>query len=546
MAFLHTTQVTFLPSGKKREFPPRSQLSIFAAEEECRAAGKTLVAMKVNGLMFGLCAPLPFSSSTLEPVFNDTPDGIACIKRSLVFLMQMAVFREYGDKLLVTVEHSYGSGGYFCLINRAEFEATDDTVQKLEQRMKQLVEQDLLIGNTKLSHDEALQYFTTRNRPYTASLVAVSNRFSWEIATCGSYADLCWRPLVYRTGCLKCFKLIPHKLGFILQVPTMTQPNDVVALPAYPGITAVYEEGHKWGKVMECECVGHVNERVAGSGQSKTYIALNEAVHNHKIVQVAQDIAARVLKGVKVILIAGPSASGKTTFAAKLSIQLEMLGVMPTTLSVDNYYKPHTECPRDEHGKLDFEVLEALQVDLLNEHLKQLFLGDTVKTPIFDFITGKAKVESKPMKMAPGGVVVIEGIHCLNDKLTYQIDLANKYKIFIAPFAQLNLDESNYISNSLGRLIRRIVRDYNHRGYSAMETLNRWPSVRRGEDLYIFPFMKNADFVFNSSLDYEITVLKTFCKPLLKSVKTGTPNYNMAQCVAFPLLPSTHVGVCLS
>ncbi|KAH3745607.1 nucleoside kinase [Pelomyxa schiedti] len=520
--------VTF-PSGRKVTYPNHTPLLGVSQDAEMKSGDRVVVAASVEGLLMSLSETIPFHLASVVPVFWDSSEGHACLSRTLVFVLQMAVFKEFHESFLLTVEHSLGSG-FMCLMDHGTTVATPEIITRLSKCMASLVEQDIPITITKLSHAESELYMSGRNRPYSLAMIRASNQFTAKYSCCGDFLEVYRRPLGPSTGILKrfTFELLQYDVGFVLRFPDTTNPGILPTFTPDPRIVQVFKEGHSWGKVLSVACIGQLNQKVV-AGDVKQYLALNEAVHNHKIVELSLTISQRVAKGVKLILIAGPSASGKTTFAAKLALQLEILGITPTIVSVDNYYKPHSEVPRDSSGNLDFEVLEALRIDTLNEHLLQLFSGEETQTPIFDFHTGKPKAATIPLTLQPGGVIIMEGIHCLNDCLTPRVPLESKFKIFLAPFTQMNLDESNFIPNSTGRLIRRIVRDYNHRGYSATDTLNRWASVRRGEDLSIFPFMKDADVVFNSALDYEVAVLKTFCKPLLKSVKSGTPPYNNAQ-----------------
>jgi len=279
--------------------------------------------------------------------------------------------------------------------------------------------------------------------------------------------------------------------------------------------------------VLHAASVGEANERLLKDGPF--FKAFCEEVQGERLVETVQKVRQRYDAGARLILIAGPSSSGKTTFAHKLAMQLRVAGMVPLILSVDNYYKAHDDCPRDENGKLDFEVVEALRVDVLNKDLVALFNGETIHSPVFDFKAGKpSETQTIPATLPPHGVVIMEGIHCLNDALTPLIPKENKVKIFIAPLSPLNVDESFFVGNNYVRLIRRIVRDNRSRGYSALDTLGRWDSVRRGEDLHVFPFMKEADVVYNTYLSYEVNVLKTFCLPLLASVKPGSEYYQMA------------------
>eukprot|EP00727_Mastigamoeba_balamuthi_P013805 m51a1_g9047 putative uridine kinase (608) ;mRNA; r:16813-19326 len=521
------------PSGRKATMPYPIPLSAVAEDSEMKGtAERPCLAVLVEGLMLPINSTVAIHGARVAPVFADSADGLNVLKRSIVFLMMMAARREFGPSWFVTVEHSSCSkwqNGYTAIVARGERKVTPEEVDRLRTRMRELVAKDLKITERHMGYAEACEFFDKEKKEYSQALVSASSDFVFQLACCEEYAELYRRPLVPRTGLVKSWELEQFDAGFVISFPTTAGNTLVSPFEADPVITGVYKEWTQWNKALKAFCVGQVNEAVVGK-KAKNFIALCEAVQAQRMVQTAVQIKKRVAEGVQIILIAGPSSSGKTTFAAKLGLQLSMLGIKPTVISVDNYYKPNADCPRDAKGNLDFECLEALRVDHLNDQLLELFEGKKVNTPVFNFHTGKPETDKFiPFQVAPGGVVVMEGIHCLNDQLTPRVPAGKKFKIFLGPFTHINLDESNFISNSATRLIRRIVRDYRSRGYSALETLGRWYSVRAGEDQNIFPFMKCADVVFNTALDYELNVLTTFAKPLLQSVKPGSTHYNLAQ-----------------
>lgn len=531
-------EVTFATTGTTRRYESQEgglRLSDIGSAPELSSSSSSsdgdLFALKVNGLVMSLADALPARRATVAPVPFASPEGHSVLKRSLVFALMLAAERVHADApFFLTVEHSTGpsSTGFMCVVDNGERQVTAADVARLAQAMDALVAEDRPIAIARLGYAEAVEYFRAHGKAFSAALVEGSNEFSVRCSACDRHFAIYRRPLVPRTGLLRGrYALAPHGVGFVLHFPPPTG-GPVGTVAPDPVMLASYAEWNRWGKVLESSCVGEVNAKVFGH-RAKDFIALCEAAHNEKIVQLSIRIQQAVAKGARLILIAGPSSSGKTTFACKLSLQLEILGIKPLTLSVDNYYKAHADVPRDASGAMDFEVLEALRVDRFNEDLLGLLDGKVVETPIFNFHTGKPRAETLKLQLPPGGVVICEGIHCLNNDLTPRVPAEKKFKIFLAPLSQVNLDESNFLSNSVTRLVRRIVRDYRARGYSALDTISRWPSVRRGEDTNIFPFMQNADAVFNTALDYEINVLKGFCKPLLKSVKPSTPLYNQAQ-----------------
>ncbi|KAF0984263.1 hypothetical protein FDP41_007440 [Naegleria fowleri] len=486
-----------------------------------------IYALEVNNLITSLNEVISFTQVKVKPIMKDTVDGHAILRRSLVFLVGLATHLEFPE-FSMTVEHSLRNG-YMCLVE--DTDVTTEQIAKIEHRMKDLVSRDLPILTRYVSYETAMEFFEKIvKRPFTASLISANNDPAVPIDYCDGiaeqYFDLHHRTLVARTSFLhNCFSLEKFNHGFKLQFPA--EPYDLGLEFNDETLANLYSEYNNWGKITNTRCVGDLNQHV-NNNTIKWFMALNHALHDQKIVKIALDIYSRRDK-VKLILAAGPSSSGKTTFAKKLSIQLEILGIKPVTISVDDYYKPNKECPLDENGNYDFETIDALRIDLLNEHLESLIKGEEVMSPIFDFKKGVPKDIGRKIKCHPGQVLLMEGIHCLNDKLTPKIPNENKYKIFLAPLTQLNLDEMNFISNNTTRLLRRMVRDFNFRGHAVTATLDMWPAVRKAEHRNVFPFMKNADVVFNTSLDYEYSVLKVYAKPLLSAVSPKSPHYNSAR-----------------
>ena len=383
--------------------------------------------------------------------------------------------------------------------------------------MEELIQLDLPIQRRVISYAEALDYFERRNQNDTFILVRQRNENKIPVYECDGFMDLSYGPLAPSTGMLTAFHILPYTNGFLLQYPPSSSPDTIVQFEDSPVLFSIYQEYKAWGKILGVNSVGKLNELIE-SGDSSQFIRVAEALHNKKIAEIADKIHER--KGdVKVILIAGPSSSGKTTFTKKLSVQLQVLGFNPVIIALDDYFVSRHLNPVDKDGNLDFETIKAIDVTLLNRNLIDLFNSKEVEIPNFDFKTGNRKPAGHVLRMGDRSILVIEGIHGLNEELTPLIDKDKKYKIYVSALTQLNLDDHNRISTTDNRLLRRMVRDSKFRGYSALETLQRWPSVRRGENQNIFPFQNNADSAFNSALDYELAVLKLYAEPLLKSVK---------------------------
>jgi uridine kinase len=338
--------------------------------------------------------------------------------------------------------------------------------------------------------------------------------------------DLAHAPLLPHTGMLATFQIRDNPPGFLLRYPPWNRPGALDPFEENPVLLSIYREYKDWGKILGVTCVGHLNDLIAGR-RVREFIQVAEALQDKKIAQIADHLNER-RDVVRVILIAGPSSSGKTTFSKKLAIQLRVLGRNPVMISQDDYFLPRELTPKDEEGNPDFEALQALDVALLNEQLIRLLGGEEVAVPRFDFHSGQRKAEGVPLRLPARAVLILEGIHCLNDALTPAVSAGQKYKIYISALTQLNLDDHNRISTTDNRLLRRLVRDHQFRGHAARETLTMWQSVRNGENRNIFPFQNKVDAAFNSALDYELAVLKVYAEPLLKTIKPDQEQFDEA------------------
>jgi len=343
----------------------------------------------------------------------------------------------------------------------------------------------------------------------------------------GNYLDIEYGAMMPSTGYAKLFELNKYNTGIILRFPEPINPTQISPIKNWTKLFSVYRESKTWGAILNINNIGRLNEFAA---QKKIFdiIKIQEALHEKKIALIADEISKRS-DDVKLILIAGPSSSGKTTFSKRLSVQLMVNGLNPIALSLDNYFLNHEQSPVDEDGNLDFECIKALDLELLNAQLIDLLKGKEVQIPEYDFKTGKRKATTKPLRISENTCIIMEGIHGLNEELTSSIPARNKFKIYASALTQLCIDDYNRIPTTDTRLIRRMVRDAKFRGYSAKDTISRWPSVRRGEERNIFPFQENADVMFNSALIYELSVLKQFAEPLLKEITTDDKEYHEAQ-----------------
>ena len=518
-----TVRITMEPGGAVRDVPARTPAWDIAADPSFPRTAFPLVAVLVNNEVVGLEHSLVVNA-TIAPVDLGSRAGVNIYRKSLCFLLAMAARHVFPKRRLV-IGHSLGQS-YLYWFDGMEG-VPDADLARIEARMRELIAGDLPIRSLLLSYREAVDYFAKHNQPDTALLLA--NRSSPEVRvhSCDGTLDLWHGPLVPSTGLLSVFSVLSYAPGFLLRYPPAEDPLHVAPFGENPVLFSIYREYKNWGKILRVGSVGSLNELIREGGIQE-FIQIAEALQDKKIAEIADRISTR-RDSVKVVLIAGPSSSGKTTFSKKLMIQLRVVGRNPVTISLDDYFKPLVETPRDEQGKPDLESLGALDVELLNDHLLRLLGGAEVETPLFDFLTGTRKQRGRPMRLPDRAILILEGIHGLNDALTPLIERQAKYKIYVSALTQLNLDDHNRIATTDNRLIRRLVRDNQFRGHPAQRTLSMWTSVRRGEDRNIFPFQNSADSAFNSALDYELAVLKVYADPLLATVKPDASEYQDAR-----------------
>ncbi len=483
---------------------------------------KNIYAAKVNNKIYPIEKELKYNS-ILEPVFNTSREGASIYRRSLCFLLATASKKLFPDARLL-VGHSLEHGYYYTLESGKPVSISD--VQTLEEEMKELVEQNLKIESSFISYQQAVELFERIGLKETRHQLDFICAPKVRINTLENFSDIYFGPLVPATSVLKVFELRPYNKGFLLRFPKVSQPNVLTPFNDQPKLFEVYSKYKDWGKRLKVTSVANLNQLIIDR-KINDFIDITETLQEKCISNVANQIAEK--KSARVVLIAGPSSSGKTTTSKKLALELQAIGYTPKVISIDSYYLPHTKTPKDENGNLDFECLEALDIELLNKNLVDLFDGKEVTIPSYSFHEGIQYFEEKnKMALAENEILIMEGIHGLNNKLTPKIPEEMKFKIYLSALTQLNLDDHNRISTSDNRLIRRIVRDYNFRGKSAAGTIAMWPSVRRGEEQHIFPFQNNADAVLNTALDYELSVLKVYAEPLLRCVKPSEKEYTEA------------------
>ncbi len=498
-----------------------------------------VVAIRVNNELFSLTRNIDVGAK-VEPVTNETTEGSNVCRRTLCLVLAAAARKLY-PKLRLLVGHSLGYGYYYTLEAEGNSHAIDLTA--LEREMRAIVASDHPIATRYVSYEEALAMFSDSNQPDTWRLIKQTSKPRILVNTLDGYSDLYFQPLLGSTGILTVFELRAFGEGFLLRFPPTAHPDRLSDFEDIPQLFAILSQSKKWGKMIGVSSVGQLNELVE-QRRAKDFVEITETLQNKKIAEIADRISER--KTVKVVLIAGPSSSGKTTTSKKLSMQLRVLGYEPLLISLDDYYRGKDNTPLDEFGNPDFECLEALDVPLLNEKLVELFNGESVELPAFDFKTNVRKYSGKKTTLNERSILILEGIHGLNDRLTPRVPANFKFKIYLSALTQLNLDDHNRIPTSDNRLIRRIVRDAQYRGKGAAGTIGMWASVQRGERLHIFPFQDKADVMFNTALDYELSVLKVYAEPLLRAVKPNEREYSEASRLLmflnnFSPIPSSYV-----
>lgn len=478
-----------------------------------------IVGAIVNGSLRELSYPIIYEA-TVSPVTMGTPDGMRIYRRSLIMLLETAFFMLYPD-LTIVIDHSVSFGGYFCRMEGEE-QFSDAQLKALEDKMRQLVEEDIEIERKEVPLTEAIAYFESMGHEDKVRLLSHRKKDYLRMYYLGEHRDYHHGYMVPSTSYLKWFALEPAEGGFTLRFPRRQSPEEIAPLHNYPKLLATFRQYGDWLELLGIDSVGALNDAII-DGRIREVILVSEALHDLHIAKIAEEIAAR--KGqTRVVLIAGPSSSGKTTSSRRLSVQLLAHGLQPFPLEMDNYFVDREANPRDAEGNFDFEHINALNRKRMNHDIRQLIAGEVVQLPKFDFILGVSK-PGETVQLRKDQIIILEGIHGLNPALLEELPQETTYRIYISALTQLNLDRHNRVSTTDTRLLRRIVRDARNRGYSPQETISRWESVRRGEKQYIFPFQENADVMFNSALVYELAALKPLAEPLLRQVPLGTPEH---------------------
>ena len=510
--------------GKTKEYPYGTPYAKIVEEYEGTTRYPIVLVMK-NGKLCELHKKLK-KPGTLEFVTTADEIGHKTYKRSASLLVLKAVYHVAGHENIkkAVLHYSVSSGYYFTIDGNVKID--EKFLAEVKAYMLQLVEERIPILKRSVGTDEAIEIFHNHGMYDKEKLFRYRRVSRVNIYSLGDFEDYFYGFMVNHTGYLKYFDLYPYDEGFVLQLPEQTDPETVPPFHPQPKIFQVQKESGRWGEMMQTDTVGDLNGQVTQQGANEL-ILIAEALHEGKISKIADQIVAAGDK--KFIMIAGPSSSGKTTFSHRLSIQLSAHGLHPHPIAVDNYFLNREQTPLDEHGNYNFECLEAIDIRQFNEDMNALLRGERVELPSFNFKIGQREYKGDYLQLGADDILVIEGIHGLNDKLSETLPKESKFKIYVSALTQINIDEHNRIPTTDGRLIRRIVRDSRTRGTSAKHTIAMWNSVRRGEEQYIFPYQESADVMFNSALIYELAVLKMYAEPLLFGITPEEPEYNEAK-----------------
>ncbi len=458
----------------------------------------------------------------LKLLSKSTVAGMDTYKRSLTLIMVKAFADVLGSKTNHRINVMYSMGkGYYCKLISDEVSLSDELIAKAKSRMDEIVAADMDIIKESVSTDEAIARFAKQGMRDKEKLFKFRRVSKANLYSLDGYEDYFYGYMVPSTAYISCYDLIPYDEGFVLLAPRKESPDELPQFVPQRKLFEVLKTSDEWGRTLQVENVGDLNESIT-NGDIRELLLVQEALMEKQIAQIADMIREG---GKKIVLIAGPSSSGKTTFSHRLSVQLRAQGLRPYPLALDNYFVDREFTPRDEDGNYDFECIEAMDLELFNSDMSKLLAGEEIQMPTFNFKIGKKEYKGNTLKLNDGDVLVAEGIHALNPLMTSKLPDESKFRVYISALTQLNVDEHNRIPTTDGRLIRRIVRDARTRGNDAKATIAMWPSVRRGEEKYIFPFQEQADAMFNSALIYELSVIKQYAEPLLFAVPKDCPEY---------------------
>lgn len=511
-------------NNSTREFPEGSSLlDIYNGFNLAMPYGP--VSAKVNNKVESLDFRVYYNKD-IEFLDITSSSGMRTYARSLFFILVKAVEELYPQGS-ISLEHPI-SKGYFCKLHIDRTIGLDD-VQRIKQKMQEIIAADIPYTRTESHTEEVVRLFEKRGMMDKARLLDTYGQLYSYYYQLGDTVDCYYSSLVPSTGYIRLFDIVKYYDGLLLRIPSRENPTKLEEVVKQEKMLEVFQEYHRWNQILGISTVGDLNV-ACNEGHATDLINVSEALQEKKIAQIADEITHRDQDGkrVKLVLISGPSSSGKTTFSKRLSIQLMTNGLKPYPISLDDYFVNRNDTPLDENGKHDFESLDAVDLPFFEEQLSTLLNGGEVELPRYNFTTGKREMSGKKLRIDEHMILIIEGIHALNPALTPHIPNENKYKVYVSALTTILLDNHNYIPTTDNRLLRRIIRDYKYRNYSAEETIARWPSVREGEEKWIFPYQENADAMFNSALLFELAVLKDYVEPVLRKVPNRCPEYSEA------------------
>ena len=529
-----TVKVIF-SDRETRRYPKPLHLSELLSHKSI--SSPDVIGLMVNGTVYSIDSIISFGIARISPIEIDSSEGLAMYRRTLVKIFATAVYKLYSKEFTVSINHNVNNGYLVKKTNEKPF--TEEEISKIKEKMKEYIDQDLEIKEVELSHTEAINYFKSIKHDYSVSLIEGNNVDIVKCSCLDKFLTLLFRPLGRSTGIIKKFdvRLSSDKNSLLLLFPTIEReiPDKLDEIETRLTMKS-YEDSFKYSKIINIKSVGDWNKIVISNQEKLNDLILSMNNHQEQeISSIAGKIAEKVRNGkVKFIGIAGPSASGKTTFSKKLGVLLKSLGIETIVISMDDYFKNRVDTPKDEKGNYDFECLGALRIEDFNKDLNNLFKGEEIKRCVFDFVNGTYKYLEDDVLKLPSkesgktGVVLCEGLHGIDERVTNTIPRDEKFFIYIAPLTPIHSDEYNFFADYVLRLYRRIIRDFRTRGNSASKTLKNWHSVAKGEEKYIYPFIDSSDLIWNSSLDYEVSVLYPFVYPLLRTVDVSDPNYYLA------------------
>lgn len=506
--------------GKTREYPAGITFGEIARVYQKNYPHQIALAVR-NGKIRELFKKVD-KDCTIEFLTVSDDTGHKTYNRTATIILMKAITEVVGADKIDRIKMEFAIGnGYYCS-KSGDFEVTDELVEQVKAKMQEYIDKDLCIIKKSMPLDEANALFETQKMTDKVSLFRYRGNSTVNVYNLDGYYDYFYGFMLPSTGYVKHFDLQKYKDGFMLILPSMENPTELEAFQPSPKLYSCMQIASGWGIKLGVDTVSDLNNQIMAGGFNEL-VLVQEALQERRISEIASDIVSR--NGVKFVMIAGPSSSGKTTFAHRLSVQLRTYGLVPHPIAVDDYFVDRENTPKQPNGDYDFECLEAIDIQQFNQDMCDLLEGKKVELPTFNFVTGKREYKGNYKQLGVDDVLVIEGIHGLNDKMSYALPAESKYKIYISALTTLNIDEHNRIPTTDGRLLRRMVRDARTRGATAKRTIQMWPSVRNGETKNIFPFQESADAMFNSALIYELAVLKQYAEPLLYSIEPGEPEY---------------------